>query len=115
MTKKCSLISRENLDWGLYSLDTVMDNSDFRKHHLLAITHFGHHAIHHLFPTIDHGVLSELYPILYETMDEFKAHLDCYPWYHHVYGQLRQLSRVTPNPLDPTEKFYKKRLQQKLD
>lgn len=106
---------RENLDWGLYSMDTIMDNSDFRKHNLIALTHFGHHALHHLFPTIDHGVLDRLYPTLYATMEEFKVHLDCYPWYHHIYGQLRQLARVTANSVDALEKFHKKRIEQKLD
>lgn len=107
------LYYRENLDWGIYSIDTVMDNSNFRKHHFLALTHFGHHALHHLFPTIDHGVLAQLYPVLFATMEEFKVHLDCYPWYHHVYGQLRQLSRVTPNSTDSLDKFYRKRSDNK--
>lgn len=92
-----------------------MDNAELRKHHFLALTHFGHHALHHLFPTIDHGILSQLYPILFETMAEYDVDLECYPWYHHVYGQLRQLARVTPNPFDSLEKLRRKRIQQKIE
>lgn len=92
-----------------------MDNTDLRKHDFLALTHFGHHAMHHLFPTIDHGVLSSLYPVLYETMDEFEVELDAYPWYHHVYGQLRQLARNTPKTFDSLEKLRRKKIQKKID
>lgn len=106
---------REDLDWGIYTLDTIMDNSFLRKHHFLALTHFGHHALHHLFPTLDHGVLSQLYPILFQTMDEFEVELGAYPWYHHVSGQFRQLSRIQPNPIDSLEKLRRKKIQQKME
>lgn len=100
-----TLLYRDDLDWGIYSLDTVMDNTDLRKTHFLALTHFGHHALHHLFPIIDHGVLPKLYPVLFRTMKEFEVELDAYPWYHHVYGQLKQLARIHPNPIDSLEKY----------
>lgn len=92
-----------------------MDNTDVRKHHLLALTHFGHHALHHLFPTLDHGVLPELYPILFDTMDEFEIELEAYPWYHLAYGQFRQLSRIQPNPTNSLEKLQRKKLQRKIE
>lgn len=82
------------MDWGLYILDTVIDNIDFCKNHFVALTSFGHHALHHLLPTIDHGLLPKLYPILFQTMEEFETEFKAYPWYFHVYGQLKQLSRV---------------------
>lgn len=102
------------MDWGIYSLDTVMDNTDLRKHHFLALTHFGHHAMHHLFPTIDHGILPDLYPILYDTMAEFDIELDAYPWYHLVYGQLQQLARVEPNSFSSLEKLQRRRIERKM-
>lgn len=91
-----------------------MDNTDLRKHHFLALTHFGHHALHHLFPTVDHGVLNELYPTLFETMDEFEVDLEANPWYHLVYGQLRQLARIETNQLDSLQKMRKRKLEAKL-
>lgn len=92
-----------------------MDNADLRKNHLIALTHFGHHALHHLFPTIDHGILPQLYPILFETMAEFEVDLEAYPWYHCVYGQFRQLTRTKPNPMDSLEKLRLKKLQKKVE
>lgn len=95
------------MDWGLYSLDTVLDNSDLRKSHFLALTNFGHHALHHLLPTLDHGLLPQLYPILYETMHEFNTDLQEFPWYFHIYGQIKQLARI-----EPTD--YQKRIDLQL-
>lgn len=91
-----------------------MDNTDLRRH-ALSLTHFGHHAMHHLFPTVDHGILNDLYPTLFETMNEFEVELGEYPWYHHIYGQLRQLARIEPNPLDSLQKLRQRKLQRKLE
>lgn len=96
------------MDWGLYTLDTIIDNSDLRKSHFLALTNFGHHALHHLLPTIDHGMLPQLYPILYRTMHEFDTDLQEFPWFFHLYGQLKQLARVQPTD-------YPTRLKMRLD
>lgn len=98
---------RKDLDWGLYTLDTVIDNSDITKSHFLALTHFGHHAMHHLFPTLDHGILPQLYPILFETMSEFETDLRTFPWFFHIYGQLKQLARDKPKAEDPLTIFRK--------
>lgn len=108
-------VFRDDTDWGIYILATVMENSDTGKNHFLALTHFGHHALHHLFPTFDHGILSELYPILFETMNEFEVELGAYKWYQHVYGQLIQLARVTSNPIDSLERLRRKKSQQKVE
>lgn len=85
----------QQLDWGLYTLDTVIENSD-TKAPVLALTHFGHHALHHLLPTIDHGLLPQLYPVLYETLRDFDTELNEFPWFFHICGQLLQLARVQP-------------------
>lgn len=113
ITSDILLQFRDDLDWGIYSLDTIMDNTDLRKHHLLALTHFGHHAMHHLFPTIDHGLLEGLYPTLFETMREFEVDLESYPWFNNIYGQFRQLARVEANPLNSLQKFRKRQLERK--
>lgn len=99
----------ENIDWGIYTIDTVIDNSDFQKHHFLALTNFGHHALHHLFPTLDHGILPQLYPILFETLNEFKLELSAYPWYRLIQGQFNQLARNKPHPNDPGERLKLKK------
>lgn len=92
-----------------------MDRSDLRGSHFLALTHFGHHALHHLFPTLDHGILAEFYPIFFKTMEEFEVELSCYPWFHHIKGQFRQLSRTQPNPIDSLEKYRRRKIERKLE
>lgn len=92
-----------------------MDNSDFRRHHFVALTHFGHHALHHLFPTLDHGVLPQFYPIFFKTLEEFELELVAYPWYQHVYAQFKQLTRTEPHPIDSLEKLRLKKIQRKIE
>lgn len=89
------------MDWGIYCLDTVVDNSAVSHNHLASLTHFGNHLMHHLVPTIDHGVAPQLYPILFETMTDFETEFEEYPWSMHIFGQLRQLAKNTPTTDDP--------------
>lgn len=92
------------MDWGIYCLDTVVDNSALSGNHLAALTHFGNHVIHHLVPTIDHGVISQFYPILFETVIEFETAFAEYPWYALIIGQLKQLARNRPTTDDPMKR-----------
>lgn len=89
---------REGLDWGIYQLDTVMDRADLRGSHFLVLTHFGEHSLHHLFPTLDHGILPQLNDIFIKTCKEFEADLTACSWFHHIVGQHKQLARITTNP-----------------
>ncbi|KAH8409602.1 hypothetical protein KR222_010579 [Zaprionus bogoriensis] len=98
---------RSDRDWGLYQLDTIIDRGDIKWSDLLVLTHFGEHALHHLFPTIDHGVLKQLYPELQKTLNEFKVELREINHWGHIKGQTQQLLRTTPNPLPPDGKKLK--------
>lgn len=91
----CVRRNDHDLDWGLYTLDTVIDNSDLHRP-WLALTHFGHHGLHHLLPTIDHGLLPQLAGVVHETLLEFDTELNEFPWMFHIVGQLKQLARVRP-------------------
>ncbi|CAD7085894.1 unnamed protein product [Hermetia illucens] len=92
---------RDNRDWGLYQMDTIIDRRDLKGSQFLVLTHFGDHTLHHLFPTLDHGILPHLYPILYQTIEDFEGQLRECSWLHHIIGQFKQLARITPNPLPP--------------
>ncbi|KAM7351849.1 cytochrome b5-related protein-like [Cochliomyia hominivorax] len=92
---------RDDRDWGLYQVDTIIDRADLKGSQFLVLTHFGDHALHHLFPTLDHGILPQLYPILYETLDEFKCELRECSGLHHLIGQHKQLLRTQANPKPP--------------
>lgn len=65
----------KDYDWGLSQLDAVMDRKEITGSHFLVLTNFGDHALHHMFPTIDHGILEHLYPALFKVMDKFNVNL----------------------------------------
>ncbi|KAL7741076.1 hypothetical protein ACLKA6_018113 [Drosophila palustris] len=95
--------NRDDRDWGLFQVDTIIDRGDLKRSQFLVLTHFGDHVLHHLFPTLDHGLLPALYPILYETLDQFKGELRECNHIEHIIGQHKQLLRMTPNPRAPGE------------
>lgn len=86
---------RTSLDWGIFQLDTVMDREDIKGSQFMVLTHFGEHALHHLFPTLDHSLLPQLREILYETIEEFEYEMKDCSWFNHIIGQHRQLARET--------------------
>ncbi|XP_055372163.1 cytochrome b5-related protein-like [Condylostylus longicornis] len=96
-------VMRSDRDWGLFQLDTVIERADFKNSHFFTLTHFGDHAMHHLFPTLDHGILPQLYPILYDTMEEFNGELRECSQLHHFIGQHKQLARIEANPIPRDE------------
>ncbi|XP_017134250.1 cytochrome b5-related protein [Drosophila elegans] len=95
---------RQDMDWGLYQVDTIIDRGDIKWSDLLVLTHFGEHALHHLFPTLDHGVLKHLYPELKKTMKEFDVELREINHWGHIKGQNEQLLRIKKNTLPPGSK-----------
>ena len=79
----------------------MLDRQEVRYNHFLVLTTFGDHALHHLFPTLDHGLLSKLYPILFDTMKEFKVELQCDNVFQLILGNHQQMARI-----EPSDKFY---------
>lgn len=92
---------REDRDWGLFQLDTIIDRRDLKGSHFLVLTHFGDHVLHHLFPTMDHGVLNQIYPILNKTMEEFGEEARDQSFVNHLIGQNAQLHRIKNNVVPP--------------
>lgn len=92
---------REELDWGIYQLDAVMDRKDITGSHFLVLTNFGDHALHHLFPTLDHGLLEYLYPVFLETCKQFGAEWMLCTQLEATKGQYRQLAKVEPKTVPP--------------
>lgn len=85
---------RLDTDWGLHQLDTVRDLD--KRSLLLVLTTFGHHLLHHLFPSIDHSRLEALYPALWETCQEFGESYPFQTLHTMVDGCHRQLTREQP-------------------
>lgn len=98
---------RKDLDWGLYQLDTVTDRSDIKGSQFMVLTNFGDHALHHLFPTLDHGILPQFYPILTKTLEDFREELRECTFLEQIIGQNKQLLRTEANPVAPYQKNKK--------
>lgn len=84
----------KSMDFGVYQLATTFDRTDSLHNHFLTLTTFGQHICHHMFPTFDHSLLSQLNQILFDTCKEFEAELCIYPWYKLFIGQFKQLTRT---------------------
>lgn len=93
-----------NLDWGIFQLDTVMDRRDVKGSEFLVLTHFGEHALHHLFPTLDHAILPQLHDVFFETIKEFEIEMRDCSWFDHIIGQHQQLAREKVNPVHRSRK-----------
>lgn len=95
------------MDWGIFQLDAVLDRKDISGSHFLVLTQFGDHALHHLFPTIDHGQLEYLYPVFLKTCEKFGLQWRCSTTADCTKGQFMQLMRTEPNAIVPgTVDFY---------
>lgn len=95
------------MDFGVFQLDAVVDRVDVKKSQFLVLTHFGEHTLHHLFPTLDHGVLPQLYDVFFETCAEFETQLREYPWYKLILGQFQQINKTKPSSRKERQMLYK--------
>ncbi|XP_026755386.1 cytochrome b5-related protein-like isoform X2 [Galleria mellonella] len=86
----------EVLDWGIHQLDTIIDNDDHTSH-FTSLTRFGNHALHHLFPTLDHAELVYLYPTLFEHCEKFGIEIRRNTFYQALISHSKQLWRKQPN------------------
>ncbi|RZB40751.1 Cyt-b5 and/or FA desaturase domain containing protein [Asbolus verrucosus] len=92
---------KHEMDWGIYELDAVMDRKDITGSHFLVLTNFGDHALHHLFPTIDHGLLEYLYPTFLKTCADFGIEWKLSSQIELVKGQFMQIAKVKPKEEPP--------------
>ncbi|XP_034829646.1 cytochrome b5-related protein-like [Maniola hyperantus] len=87
----------ESLDWGIHQMDTVIERLENMEDHFKSITRFGDHALHHLFPTLDHAELKYLYPTLLEHCEKFDTQLRMTTFYNALISHSKQLIRKWPN------------------
>ncbi|KAF5308058.1 hypothetical protein FQR65_LT06433 [Abscondita terminalis] len=94
---------KEELDWGVGQLDTTFDRKDIMGNQFLSFVMFGDHALHHLFPTLDHAYLQYLYPLLEETLKEFNFKSINITTTPDIYlGFYRQAARELPKTIPPS-------------
>ncbi|KAJ8923278.1 hypothetical protein NQ315_001835, partial [Exocentrus adspersus] len=92
---------KHEMDWGIFQLDAVMDRKEITGSHFLVLVNFGDHALHHLFPTLDHGLLEYLYPVFLKICKQFGTEWRLSSQLETTKGQYRQLAKVEPNPKPP--------------
>lgn len=75
----------------------MIDRKDAHANHFMSLTNFGDHILHHLFPTLDHGYLKELYPIFHEMVNEFQLEARVAPFVTLIWANHLQVARIEPS------------------
>ncbi|KAI9023888.1 fatty acid desaturase-domain-containing protein [Hyaloraphidium curvatum] len=83
-------------DFGLYHLEATTDRAEVRGSHVLSLCTFGDHTLHHLLPTVDHGYLPLLYPVLEKTCRDFGVEFGFQTWLETCEGYSLALNRTEP-------------------
>lgn len=96
-------------DWGMNQLDAVVDRNEITGSHFLVLTNFGDHALHHMFPTLDQGLLEHIYPVFQKTLKQFNIDLRFTSQIELVKGQFLQMARSEPNPNPPSVQWNNKK------
>jgi fatty acid desaturase len=68
----------QKMDWGIFQLIAVGLRPTVDNNLFLTSISFGRHALHHMFPTIDHAYLNLLNPTFEQTCRDFGI-LDLFP------------------------------------
>lgn len=90
------------MDFGIYQINAVIERHDFvmdKNNQFIVLTTFGQHTLHHLFPTVDHGLLPQLLTPLLKTAKQFELELREYPWWPLLIGNYEQMLRSEPKSL----------------
>lgn len=86
--------TKPTIDWGIYQLDSAMDRILLTKSLFMSFTHFGDHTLHHLFPTLDQGVLNYLYPIVEKTCIQFGVEIQKKSDVEIIKDQFKQIAKI---------------------
>jgi len=88
-----------SMDFGMFQMGATVDRIEGSKTQFLILTMFGEHTLHHLFPTLDHGLLPLLHEVFLQTCNEFDVEMRSFHWHHLFVGQYKQLARVQTTSL----------------
>jgi fatty acid desaturase len=88
-----------SLDFGMFQMAATVDRIEGSKTQFMILTLFGEHTLHHMFPTLDQGLLPQLHDVLIETCTEFEVEFRKFSWYKLFKGQFKQLARKEPSSL----------------
>lgn len=65
----------QSLDFGYIQMGATIDRIETDYNLFTALTSFVTHTLHHLFPSIDHGILPQFKDVFEETCNEFDIEL----------------------------------------
>ncbi|CAK1598675.1 unnamed protein product [Parnassius mnemosyne] len=90
----------ETPDWGAHQVEALLDRKDINGNLFTVVTLFGEHALHHLFPTLDHAVLKNLHPLFIEVCEKYKANYRTSTQFQMVIGQIKETMRTHFKTID---------------
>ncbi|XP_068631262.1 cytochrome b5-related protein-like [Battus philenor] len=85
----------ETPDWGAHQVEALLDRKDINGNTFAVVTLFGEHALHHMFPTLDHAVLKYLHPLFIKTCEKFKANYRMSTQFEMSLGHIKENMRTT--------------------
>lgn len=83
-----------------------MDRTDINGNLFKVMTFFGDHALHHLFPTLDHAILPYLYPVFLEQCQKFRANFRMTSSLDLFIGQIKTSLKTEPTLLKDRINVY---------
>lgn len=90
----------------MHELEAVMDRPNINDSHFKVMTLFGHHALHHLFPTLDHAILERLYPVFIKHCEKFRANFRLMSQFDLFIGQIKMTVKKDPSLLSERGLLY---------
>ncbi|XP_026755581.1 cytochrome b5-related protein-like [Galleria mellonella] len=90
-------------DWGIHEVESVIDRTDINDNLFKVMTFFGDHTLHHLFPTLDHGLLPHFYPALLKNVEKFKVKFRTTTQFELFIQQIKVTMKREPNLLSNIE------------
>lgn len=84
----------ETPDWGEHQIIALLDRKDINGNTFAVMTLFGEHALHHLFPTLDHSILKYLHPVFIELCDKYRTNYRTSTQFQMVLGQIKETMRT---------------------
>lgn len=84
----------ETPDWGEHQVEALLDRKDINANTFAVVTLFGEHALHHMFPTLDHTVLKYLHPLFIKVCEKYKANYRVSTQFQMALGQIKETMRT---------------------
>ncbi|XP_047528788.1 cytochrome b5-related protein-like [Vanessa atalanta] len=90
----------ETPDWGEHQVEALLDRKDINGNTFAVMTLFGDHALHHMFPTLDHSILKYLHPIFIEFSEKYQTNYRASTQFQLVIGQIKETMRTEFKTVD---------------